>query len=128
MARLVVFVIGVQAARRKAEVLKVGRLLRTHLDVGDLLLSTNLAHCGDRSGAGGGSQDRHGPLGQDLTHAVRGPLLAVLLLPRDVCFHSSLGWDFDDPVDLLPGQGQGQGQTFTVAPHSLVVQDGSPAW
>ena len=34
MARLVVFVIGVQAARRKAEVLKVGRLLGTHLDVG----------------------------------------------------------------------------------------------
>lgn len=58
----------------------------------------------------------------------RGPLLAVLLQPRDVYFHSGLGWDFDDPVDLLPGQGQGQGQTFTVAPHSLVVQDGSPAW
>ena len=103
----------------------MGPLLGTRLDVRDLLLSTDLAHCGGRSGAGRGSQDRHDPLGQDLTHGVHGPLLAILLQLKDVYFHTGLGWDFDDPVDLLPGQGQGQ--TFTVAPHSLVVQDGSRA-
>ena len=94
-----VLVTGVQADGREAEVLKAGRLLRTHLDVGDLkreelvlpscspspalslqgpaphprlashlLLSTDMAHGGGRRGAGGGSQDRHNPLGQDLTH------------------------------------------------------------
>ena len=95
-----VLVTGVQADGREAEVLKAGRLLGTHLDVGDLkreelvlpscspspalslqgpalppprlashlLLSTDMAHCGGRRGAGGGSQDRHNPLGQDLTH------------------------------------------------------------
>ena len=46
----------------------MGPLLGTRLDVRDLLLSTDLAHCGGRSGAGMGSQDRHDPLGQDLTH------------------------------------------------------------
>lgn len=52
---------------------------------------------------------------------VRGLVLAVPLQLKDVNFHSGLGWNLDDPVDLFPGQGQGQ--TLTTATHSLVVQD-----
>lgn len=84
-----------------------------------------MAHGGGRSWAGGGSQDRHNPLGQDLTHGVRGLVLAVPLQLKDVYFHSGLGWDLDDPIDLLSGQGQGQ--TLTTATHGLVVQDCSHA-
>lgn len=52
---------------------------------------------------------------------VRGLVLAVPLQLKDVNFHSGLGWDLDDPVDLFPGQGEGQ--TLTAATHGLVVQD-----
>lgn len=52
---------------------------------------------------------------------VRGVVLAVPLQLEDIYFHSGLGWDLDDPVDLFPGQGQGQ--TLTAATHGLVVQD-----
>lgn len=58
-----------------------------------------------------------------LLTGVRGLVLAVPLQLKDVHFHAGLGWDLDDPVDLLPGQGQGQ--TFAAATHSLVVQNGS---
>lgn len=54
---------------------------------------------------------------------VRGLVLAVPLQLKDVYFHSGLGWDLDDPIDLLSGQGQGQ--TLAAATHSLVVQDRS---
>lgn len=52
---------------------------------------------------------------------VRGLVLAVPLQLKDVYFHSGLGWDLNDPVDLLPGQGQGQ--TLATATHGLVIQD-----
>lgn len=58
-----------------------------------------------------------------LLTGVRGLVLAVPLKLKDVYFHPGLGWDFDDPVDLLPGQSQGQ--TFAAATHCLVVQDRS---
>lgn len=51
--------------------------------------------------------------------------MAVPLQLKDVYFHSGLGWDLDDPIDLLSGQGQGQ--TLTTATHGLVVQDCSHA-
>lgn len=56
-----------------------------------------------------------------LLTGVRGLVLAVPLKLKDVYFHPGLGWDLDDPVDLLPGQSQGQ--TLTAATHCLVVQD-----
>lgn len=52
---------------------------------------------------------------------VRGLVLAVPLQLKDVYFHSGLGWDLDDPIDLFSSQGQGQ--TLTTATHGLVVQD-----
>lgn len=60
------------------------------------------------------------PLVAPLT-GVRGLVLAVPLQLKDVYFHSGLGWDLNDPVDLLPGQGQGQ--TLATATHGLVIQD-----
>lgn len=48
-----------------------------------LLLPTDMAHGGGRSWAGGGSQHRHDPLGQDLTHCEgwgRKPESGALLL------------------------------------------------
>lgn len=115
---------------RHSGVLKVGRLLGTHLDVGISLLSTDLTPVETEVGLEEGPRTDMAPLeaGSDTWCPV--VPLAVLLQPRDVYFHSGLGWDFDDPVDLLPGQGQGPGpEPFTAGPHTVQSSGyGSPAW